>query len=138
LKVRARQIAHHPGSRFRARVNRSLSDLRLPPAQPAKTTLFAGGSETSVRKTAAGRFSNRLPRKLVAQRRAAGHVRALIVHQRSFGVGSVALVVQLNGVLVPIPNDGHVMRPDGVALIARAPGDLDRSGIELQFLGSMH
>jgi hypothetical protein len=27
-------------------------------AQPAKTTLFAGGNEADVRKTAAGRFSN--------------------------------------------------------------------------------
>jgi hypothetical protein len=27
-------------------------------AQPAKTTLFAGGNEAVVRKTAAGRFSN--------------------------------------------------------------------------------
>jgi len=27
-------------------------------AQPAKTTLFAGGNEAYVRKTAAGRFSN--------------------------------------------------------------------------------
>jgi hypothetical protein len=29
-------------------------------AQPAKTTLFAGGNEAAVRKTAAGRFSNKL------------------------------------------------------------------------------
>jgi hypothetical protein len=27
-------------------------------AQPAKTTLFAGGNEADVRKTAVGRFSN--------------------------------------------------------------------------------
>jgi hypothetical protein len=31
-------------------------------AQPAKTTLFAGGNGADVRKTAAGRFSNRLGR----------------------------------------------------------------------------
>ena len=30
-----------------------------PPAQPAKTTLFAGDPRSNVRKTAAGRFSNR-------------------------------------------------------------------------------
>jgi hypothetical protein len=31
---------------------------RPPLAQPAKTTLFAGGLRSNVRKTAAGRFSN--------------------------------------------------------------------------------
>jgi hypothetical protein len=37
-------------------------------AQPAKTTLFAGGLRSNVRKTAAGRFSNLLGRlKVFAQ-----------------------------------------------------------------------
>jgi hypothetical protein len=36
----------------------------LPPAQPAKTTLFAGGNKATVRKMAAGHFSDELAGKI--------------------------------------------------------------------------
>jgi hypothetical protein len=55
---RAQAFVQGPGQEF-VRLDPAVRRTSVAPAaQPAKTTLFAGGNEADVRKTAAGRFSN--------------------------------------------------------------------------------